>query len=280
VKSRCLWYALPLAMFAPAAYAWGLQTHLFLAQWILITLPFADRELRTAVARLPRLVLAGACLPDLALAGWALGTPAFRRAHRWSTLRRLAAAPRDDRDRALAVGYASHLLSDVVAHNFFVPEHEARILHARYVTHALAEWAMDDHVRAQVFVSPADALTAEPGAVVDFVARGFRCSEALARRATGLLARADGALRSSRLPGLCRRAIGSARFDMHLKNAALSLRELEVALAGRLVDWISSDPEGHLSDHATDGGAGEHIARVVQAEYDSRGGGQQREGRQ
>lgn len=280
MKSRYLLYALPLAMFAPDAYAWGLQTHLFFAQCAVFLVPFADRELRAAISRFPGLVLAGACLPDLALAGRALGTPAFRRAHRWSTLRRLAAAPRDDGERALAAGYASHLLSDVVAHNFFVPEHEAHILRARYVTHALAEWAMDDHVRAQVFVSPADALTAEPGVVADFVARGFRCSDALARRATGLLARADRALRSSRVPGLCRRLIGTARFDMHLKNAAASVRELEAALAGRLVDWVSSDPEGHFSDDATDGGAGEHIARIVQAEYDSRRGRQQREGQQ
>jgi len=68
VKSRCLWYALPLAMFAPDAYAWGLQTHLFFAQCAVFLVPFADRELRAAVSRFPRLVLAGACLPDLALA--------------------------------------------------------------------------------------------------------------------------------------------------------------------------------------------------------------------
>jgi hypothetical protein len=272
--SRCFLYALPLATFAPDAFAWGLQTHLFFAQWILITLPLADRELRNAVARLPRLVLAGACLPDLALAGRVLGTPAFRRAHRWSMLRRLAAAPRDDGDRALAVGYASHLLSDVVAHNFFVPEHEARVARVRHVTHALAEWAMDDHVRAQVFVSPAEALAAEPGVVVDFVARGFRCGEALARRATRLLARADSALRSSPVPGLCRRAIGTARFDLHLKNAAASLRGLEAALAGAHVDWVSSDPEGRAADERAEASAGEHVARIMQAEHDARGGRQ------
>ena len=100
-------------MFAPDAYAWGLQTHLFFAQCEVFLVPFADRELRAAISRFPCLVLAGACLPDLALAGRALGTPAFRRAHRWSMLRRLAAAPRDDGELALAAGYASHLLSDV-----------------------------------------------------------------------------------------------------------------------------------------------------------------------
>ena len=54
--------------FAPDAAAWGLQTHVFLAQWLLAAAPFADPQLRAAVLRLPRLVLAGACLPDLSLA--------------------------------------------------------------------------------------------------------------------------------------------------------------------------------------------------------------------
>jgi len=115
-----------LALFAPEALAWGLQTHVFLAQWLLAAAPFADPQIRAAVRRLPGLVLAGACLPDLALAGRALGLAAFRRAHQWSTLRRLAAACWDE-ERAIAVGYASHLLADVVAHNRFVPEHERRI---------------------------------------------------------------------------------------------------------------------------------------------------------
>lgn len=64
---------LVLTTFAPDALAWGLQTHVFLAQWMLAALPLADPQFRAAALRLPRLVLAGACLPDLALAGRMLG---------------------------------------------------------------------------------------------------------------------------------------------------------------------------------------------------------------
>ncbi|MGE5641344.1 MAG: zinc dependent phospholipase C family protein, partial [Clostridia bacterium] len=117
MRLRAFLYVLPLALFAPDALAWGLQTHVFFGQYALLGLSFADPRLREAATRLPALVLAGACLPDLALAGGALGTPAFRRAHRWSTLRRLATAPRDEAELALALGYASHLVVDVVAHN-------------------------------------------------------------------------------------------------------------------------------------------------------------------
>lgn len=247
---RALAYCVPLATFAPDALAWGLQTHLFFAQWVLAALPFADRELRAAVKRLPGLVLAGACLPDLALAGKALGTPAFRRSHLWATLRRLASAPRDDADRALAVGYASHLVSDVVAHNAFVPDHEARIVRLPHVTHALAEWAMDRHICSKLFAAPMEVLQTELAAAVDFVARAFRCEEQLACRAINLLGRADGVLRASRLPGLCIKTVGifdrqaAARFDAYLADALSALRGLELALSGELQDWVNTAPDG------------------------------------
>jgi hypothetical protein len=250
VNLRALAYGVPLAVLPLDAFAWGLQTHLFFAQWVLLAVPFSDPELRAAVRRLPGLVLAGACLPDLALAGKALGTPAFRRSHLWATLRRVVAAPRDDADRALAVGYASHLVSDVVAHNVFVPDHEARILRLPHVTHALAEWAMDRHICGELFAAPIAVLQAERATLEDFVVRAFRCDTALARRAINLLARADGALRASPVPFLCARIIrvldahASARFDAYIAKALRSLRRMELALSGRLQDWVSAAPDG------------------------------------
>ena len=272
---KALPYAAVLALFAPDALAWGLETHLFFAQWVIGALPFADRELRSACARLPGLVLAGACLPDLALAGRALGTPAFRRAHQWSTLRRVAAAPRSDAERALAIGYASHLVSDVIAHNHFVPEHERRIARVPHVTHAIAEFAMDQHLRDALTISPSVALNAHCSAVVDFVAHAFPCGEPLAGRAVRLLARADKALRASRLPCLCRRTVAmfyrdpGYRFDRYVDAVKHHLRHLEAALAGQFVDWTSLDAEGRRSDAGTERRAGEDIARVMQAEHDA-----------
>ena len=268
-------YAAAFALFAPDAHAWGLETHLFFAQWLLAALPFADRELRSAALRLPELVLAGACLPDLALAGKALSTPAFRRAHHWSTLRRIAAAPRNDADRALAIGYASHLIADVIAHNHFVPEHEGRIARVRHVTHAIAEFAMDQHVRASLAVSPGAALIASRSTLVGFATRFFPCGEALALRGITLLARADRALRASPLPGLCRRSVEwfyrdpAYRFDRYLAAVKSELAQLETALAGRFVDWISLDAEGRTGEAGAERRTGQHVARVMQAEHDA-----------
>lgn len=218
-------------LFAPDALAWGLQTHVVLAQWALAAAPFADPQIRAAALRLPRLVLAGACLPDLALVGRIFGFAEFRPAHRWSTLRRLAATCWDE-ERALAVGYASHLLADVIAHNRFVPEHEARIAEIPHLTHALCEWAMDEHVRRELGLEPAALLASESTTLVEAAARTFRCRTALARQAIVFLTRAERGLRASRVPGLCRRLLGVTGFDAYLGDARSFVRRVEAVING------------------------------------------------
>jgi hypothetical protein len=265
-----------VALYAPDANAWGLQTHLFFAQYALALVPLADPELRAAAARWPRLVLAGACLPDLAIVGrFILRTPTFRRAHLWGTLRRIATAARNDHERALALGYATHLLSDVIAHNHFVPEHEARIGRGAMIAHLFSEWAMDEHVAADP--QPADVLEEASWRAAEFIALGFRCSEIFARRAIGILAGGDRMLRRSRAPALCKRLIGRKRlprFDSYLTRTTGQLATLEAAVFGHYEDWCGSDPEGSSGDDGADRRAGEHIARIMQAEDYTRGGGE------
>lgn len=233
-------FFLYILLFAQDALAWGLQTHVFLAQWLLAAAPFADPQIRAAALRLPRLVLAGACLPDLALAGRMLGLATFRRAHQWSTLRRLATACWDE-ERAIAVGYASHLLADVIAHNRFVPEHERRVADVPHVTHALCEWAMDEHVAQELRESPAELLSGETPVLAEAAARTFRCRESIARGAIVFLARAERALRRSRLPRLCRRAVGlyaeSGHFDEYVREARHIVRHIDAVLRGAEPRW-------------------------------------------
>jgi hypothetical protein len=237
MRARFLLFGVVGVLFAPDALAWGLQTHVFLAQWLLAAAPFADPQIRAAAQRLPRLVLAGACLPDLALAGRALGLGAFRRAHQWSTLRRLAAACWDE-ERAIAVGYASHLLADVVAHNRFVPEHERRILDVPHITHALCEWAMDRHVMPALRAQPADLLREETPLLTEAAARAFRCPQRIARQGIAFLAGAERTLRVSRLPLLCSRTMallqGDTRpaLDAYVHEACSLVRHAESVLQG------------------------------------------------
>jgi len=248
VKTPAWTLALPLLAFAGDALAWGLQTHLFFAQHVLLLVPLADPDFRRAALRFPRLVLAGACLPDLSLAGRALGTAAFSRNHLWSNARRYCAAACDE-ERAVAVGYASHLLADVVAHNRFVPEHEARIADVSYATHALCEWAMDEHLRSAVFAAPADLLDAERHLLAAIVARRSACTDATALRAILFLAHAEAMLRKSRLPRLCRAVMRrldhllSPRLDAYARETARALAPICTLLEGVAPD---ADPEPML----------------------------------
>jgi hypothetical protein len=237
VRARIFFSALAGALFAPDAHAWGLQTHVFLAQWALAAVPLADSQVRAAVVRLPRLVLAGACLPDLALAGRMLGLTVFQRAHQWSTLRRLAVACWDE-ERAIAVGYASHLLADVVAHNAFVPEHERHLVNIPHVTHALCEWAMDEHLSPGLRTQPGELLLSEASTLAQAAGRTFGCSERVALRALRFLGKAERVLRASRLPRLCRRAMCALyfdiapRFDAYVGDAAGLVRRIDALLQG------------------------------------------------
>jgi hypothetical protein len=271
--------ALLVLLYAPDANAWGLQTHVFLAHYALAAVPLAEPEWRAAAQALPRFVLAGACLPDLAIVGrFFLHSPAFCRSHLWATLRRIAASPRSTRDRALALGYATHLVSDVVAHNDFVPEHEARIGRTAMIGHLMSEWAMDHWLQQKL--RPAEALEEVGEHAVQFVACGFRCSETLARRALDLLMRGDRVLRASPAPMLCRALVAmlmrrcERRFGVYMARTTQVLGAVETALAGGFEDWSGLDPEGCQGDGGADRRAGQHVARIMQAQHHARSRGE------
>src|SRR5262245_3103209 len=246
---RKLLIATPLLLFAGDASAWGLYTHVFLAQHVLLVLPLADPHFRRAALRLPRLVLAGACLPDLSLIGLGLRTRAFSRCHMWSTMRRFFAA-RCDEERAIAVGYASHLLADVVAHNHFVPEHEKRIANVAHATHALCEWAMDSYLRRTLFVRPDELLDAERAALSAAVARHLGCPESLVRTAILALAAGTRFLHGSRLPRLCRGIVWGVdhpavpRFAAYMRETVARMGRIGDALAGVTPD---EEPEPRIT---------------------------------
>ncbi|MEO7343402.1 MAG: zinc dependent phospholipase C family protein, partial [Methylotenera sp.] len=90
---------------------------------------------------------AGACLPDLAIV-----SHRYRHTHLWENAHQLLLNAQSDEETAIAIGYASHLYVDVIAHNHFVPAHEAmwsghkifRIkgLENSMLTHIASEWGM------------------------------------------------------------------------------------------------------------------------------------------
>ncbi len=241
-------WLIPLLFYSGDALAWGLYTHVYFAQLLLWAVPLTDPRFRRSVAAYPRLVLAGACLPDLSLVGRRFGTSALDETHRWECVHRQMECARSDAERALAIGFASHLLADVIAHNHFVPAHEHILDHHSMAAHVAAEWAMDAHIRRQLFVAPAELLDQHRHELAAYVANHFGCPADAAWRSLRMLASAEALLRASRLPGLC---YGAAllldqrlhhRFNHYLRETAGRMESINRILSGEVPLWHAELP--------------------------------------
>lgn len=245
-RTALLW-AVPVVLFAGDALAWGLVTHVYFAQLLVWAVPLLDPALRRAVRRFPQRLMAGACLPDLALVGSTARTRAFDTSHRWDTAHALLEAAHDDETRACAVGAMSHLWVDIIAHNHFVPAHEHLWWNVPMLTHAASEWAMDRHIARHLFRPPAALLGADDW-LVDYVARNFGCTPAASRRAIKQLAGAESTLRQSRLPNVLH-GMGRlfdrklpARFDYYVQEVTTRLPQINRVFAGEAPAWLADCP--------------------------------------
>jgi hypothetical protein len=245
-RTAWLW-AVPAVLFAGDVLAWGLYTHVYFAQLLVWAVPLLDPTLRRAVRRFPQRLVAGACLPDLALVGPTARTQAFNASHRWENAHALLDAAHDDESRACAVGAMSHLWVDIIAHNHFVPAHEHLWWNVPMLTHAASEWAMDRHIARHLFRPPSILLQADEW-LVDYVAHNFGCTHAASRRAIRQLAGAESLLRHSRIPNVLH-GMGrlfdrrlSARFDYYIQEVTARLPQMNRVLAGEAPAWLADCP--------------------------------------
>lgn len=193
IKKYYWW--LPCCIYSTDSYAWGLMTHLYFAQSLLWAMPLLDPRLQNAIRRFPELVMAGACLPDLAII-----SHRFRHTHLWENAHHLLQVAQSDEETAIAIGYASHLYIDVIAHHHFVPAHEAMWSKNTMLTHIASEWAMDAYLAPLMNTSPRRLLSQHQAIISKFISPHFRCSENVTNIALQRLARGDGILRLIKLP--------------------------------------------------------------------------------
>ena len=193
IKKYYWW--LPCCIYSTDTYAWGLVTHLYFAQSLLWAMPLLDPRLQNAIRRFPELVMAGACLPDLAII-----SHRFRYTHLWENAHHLLQVAQTDEETAIAIGYASHLYIDVIAHHHFVPAHEAMWSKNTMLTHIASEWAMDAYLAPLMNTSPRRLLSQHQAIISKFISPHFRCSESATNIALKRLARGDGILRLIKLP--------------------------------------------------------------------------------
>jgi len=176
------------------AHAWGLYSHVVYTHSWLQTLPLLPLPWLGVMRRYPSLVLAGACLPDLAVV-----SRTFNHSHGWGIGQQLLQT-RNDRQLALGIGYNVHLLSDVVAHQHFVPTFEAKWQHDSLLTHAAAEWAMDAYLHMAEIPAPSRLLRIHRKTIVESLTPVVQCAPHIVETAIFRLATADQALRLSRIP--------------------------------------------------------------------------------
>ncbi len=193
---KLLW-CFPLCVYAVDANAWGLYTHILFSQWMIVTSPLLDPKILQAIKKYPKLVMAGACLPDLAVI-----SKSFHTTHQWGKAELMIQNANSEQEIAIAIGYCSHLFVDVIAHNHFVPAHEAKWLNQTIITHLASEWAMDAHIAKHIPHGPHHLILTHIDVLSEFISPCFGVSMQLAKHKLWQLAWADGLLRFSGLSTL------------------------------------------------------------------------------
>ena len=238
-----LFWLLPFLLQSGDALAWGLYTHVYFAQLLIWAIPLLDPRFQRAAKKFPQLVMAGACLPDLALVGKYAGTEAFSNTHHWPVANALLQSAQTDAELALAMGFSSHLLVDIIAHNHFVPAHETMWVELPIVTHVISEWAMDAHITPYLFHTPSQLLKRQSVTLAAYVAQQFGCSQAQATDALRKLAYADRGLRISRIPQILYHSAGwvdlrlRKRFDYYIHETGTRLHQINRVLQGEAPTW-------------------------------------------
>jgi hypothetical protein len=177
-----------------------------------------------------------------------VGSAVLGTTHQWSSVARLLRDAQNDRERAMAMGYACHLLTDIVAHNHFVPTHRNIWFKTPIVAHVSCEWAMDAHIAKHLFMRPADLLGVHRAELIDFACRHLRFVPRLTRRALDYLHHGERALRGARVPQavyrtsrVADRAV-TARFNHYIRETSERLRQIDRLVLGEVPTWLA-EPE-------------------------------------
>ena len=111
--------SLLLLLIPSEAWAFGPATHTFLGSAVLDSLHLLAAPLAELLRAHPQSFLYGSMAADNSFAKKYV--PAGRHCHFWHVGEEILHEARNDRLRAVAYGYLSHLAADTIAHNFFVP---------------------------------------------------------------------------------------------------------------------------------------------------------------
>jgi Zinc dependent phospholipase C len=231
-------WLLPIILHAADANAWGLMTHLYFAHSLLWAMPALDARLRKAVQNFPDLVMAGACLPDLAIV-----SKHFKDTHDWQHAHHLIDKAETDEELAIAIGYASHLYVDVIAHNHFVPAHEEMWTDNGMLAHIASEWAMDAHLQPLLHTSPSRLINKHKRLLTTFISENYPCSFNETKKALTRLSFWDGVLRTVKIPHIIYLSVRIVdkrvfkHFVYYISKTQTAISEIGIVLSGERPAW-------------------------------------------
>lgn len=124
--------------------AWGPATHVALGEALLGSLYLVPPAVRAILERFPLHFLYGSVAADISFAKKYV--PDGRHCHNWEIGEEILASAESDRLTAVGFGYLSHLASDTIAHNVFVPRQLLLTSTTQALGHTYWEHRMDMHV--------------------------------------------------------------------------------------------------------------------------------------
>jgi len=128
-------------VFAPGAWAWGPAVHTVLASRILDNAASLLPNIAAIIQTYYLEYIYGNLAADFFIGR--LQRENSRHSHDWETGFRFLRHARCEKEAAYAYGFLSHLASDVIAHNYFVPDTIYRISFPKRMGHIYTEMMVD-----------------------------------------------------------------------------------------------------------------------------------------
>jgi len=135
------------ALAPETAWAWGAGLHVAQGSFILANLGLVRPEIAAVISAFPLDYIYGCISADIFLG------KGYRRhddhCHNWSVGMRVLKSANDESTRAYAYGYLTHLASDIVAHNYFIPTLLVSTPAANKLGHVYWEFRADRFINKQ-----------------------------------------------------------------------------------------------------------------------------------
>ena len=130
-----------IALLPEPAWAFGPATHVYIGRHVLDMLHLLPAPLAELLRAYPQSFLYGSMAADISFAKKYV--PVGRHCHFWHVGEEILDSADNDRLRAVAYGYLSHLAADTIAHNFFVPRQLMLTSSTKALGHAYWEHRLD-----------------------------------------------------------------------------------------------------------------------------------------